>query len=348
MSLWTTIKEWCTANAKRLQVLERPDPDVDPNVREVREHEHYFRLWLSEMFLAKATERFHDTYPAVHAQVDLKFGSTEHQPFTRVCSPPKDHLGRGIYQNYALTELLPFQGGIVETEVSLLALKGTNTLATTLSVLEKFSQLVAPPMGQMLGVAREISAGVSSIFDAADGGVRLGYHNSFSAKGGGGKNFLKPGYILIIGATELQLPPAELSVQNGQVYRGGSLLDGFDFLLLRIEGREKRDDLPRTIDEPFRDALAAAWEDPEKGRGLLNTAIAAAFRSPDLTRVDCRRVTSLLKEEYKAVAEGGRNLARPAADRLHAAYHSLSKNTDRWVGLPPLELREAFDLNRVE
>jgi len=79
------------------------------------------------MFLTQSRAWFTNRYPAVNAQVCQKFSSEDKQPFTRVASPPHEQLGRGVYINYALTELLPFHGGSVETEPGLLDLKGGNS-----------------------------------------------------------------------------------------------------------------------------------------------------------------------------------------------------------------------------
>src|SRR5258708_40040408 len=71
----------------------------------------YLRLWLDDMFLKQDRAWFTDVFPAVHTAVELKFG-TEPIKMTHV-TDGSGQVGRGSYKSYALTDLVPFNGGTV-------------------------------------------------------------------------------------------------------------------------------------------------------------------------------------------------------------------------------------------
>lgn len=345
MQLWDTIKTWFEDNTKHMQHVTFADPKSPPEVATIKPEEHYFRLWLCEMFLTQSRAWFTDRYPAVNAQVRLKFGSQEKQPFTRVASPPQNQLGRGVYINYTLTELLPFNGGTVELEAGLLDLKGENSLMNGIKVLESFSQLVTAPLGQALALAGQVTKGIEQIFGGADGKVHLGFHNTYASKGGGGENEFKPGYIAVIAATEKVLPQSELTVEKDHLLRNGVPLEGFDYILFRVEGRVQRDDMPRNIDEPFQEALVASETgESEKVKGFRDAAIAAALRSPDLTKTDRRRVIDGIKKGLADASAAGAGLGLAPGEQLTlaVAVAKYAQKPAQLAHLPEISSAEAF------
>lgn len=77
-------------------------------------------------------------------------------------------------------------------------------------------------------------------------------------------------------------------------------------MLFRIENREQRDDMNglMNIRGPFDEAINALMNgEVERSKTLLNTSLAAAMTSNDLTKADRRRVTQALREEYKEIED---------------------------------------------
>ena len=150
--------------------------------------------------------------------------------------------------------------------------------------------------------------------------------------------------MALVGAPADKLPLAQLSVAQGQLQRNGKWLEGFDYLLFRIEGRETRDDMPRNIEEPFQEAQAAGEiGDADKARGFREAAIAAAFRSPDLTRVDRRRVIDGIKKELQLEAgAAGRGLAGGETLLLAQAVARHARKAADIAHLPEISSDEAF------
>jgi len=78
--------------------------------------------------------------------------------------------------------------------------------------------------------------------------------------------------------------------------------EGADFMLLRIEMRDARDDWNEltSIAVPRKAALAALNDnDQTKADAQQRLALLAAFQAPELTSTDRRRVVELLKAEFK-------------------------------------------------
>ena len=141
------------------------------------------RLWLTDMFLAKSRNWFVDRYPAVHTSIGLKFGN-DTVKISHVTDGP-GQVGRGNFVDYALTDLIPFSGGLVEIQSGLIALKGTNYIKESIGILKDFSSLVTAPLGQTLDVAEKVSSGMQSLFGGGAGAVSLAFHKQYVAAGGG-------------------------------------------------------------------------------------------------------------------------------------------------------------------
>jgi len=307
--VWDAVRSWFDDAAQKHVYVQIPPERTDNQGEQapLKPYGSYFRLWLSEMYLSRRTSWGRSWLPAVHSEVHLAFGGQPGVPITRVAQPPTDKLAEGVRVNYQLTDLLPFNGGVVEIETSLLALKESDQLQTALGLLAGFSSLIQPPIGQALAVAEQVTLGARDLFAAGQGGVHLGFHETLTSEGGGGQ-VLRPGYLAVLLAGQDEVATERLSVSGHRLHYqqtpGGPVraFDGADYLLLRVEGRTERDDwrLP-DIQEPLDQAIIALSQGDEvKGNAYRTVALAAAWQSPDLARDDRRRVVMAIKEELDA------------------------------------------------
>ena len=239
--LWSTMKNWANSNADAFVCAFIPNErtDLTASIDTIKPHRDYFRIWMSQMYLAKDREWFTDWYPAVHTSVLLKF-ATRNVTLSHVTGADEQHT-KGVKLDYAVTDLLPFSGGKVEIESGLIGLKGKSHLTASIGILQDFSGLVAAPLSQALEIAQKVSAGMDRLVGANDGDVRLAFHREFVAAGGGGAG--QPGYIAVISAGPDVVKEASLSVKESQLCcTPPRPLEGVDYLLFRIEGRSERDD----------------------------------------------------------------------------------------------------------
>jgi hypothetical protein len=321
MSLWDMFKSWFAENREQMLSVRIPDPQA---VVELKAEETYFGLWLTHSFLKRKSVWLNEYYPAAHVSVRLDVAG-ETRTLSRLARPAAGMVGPGVWSNFMVTGLLPYNGGTVELEAGLTALKSSNLLGAAVGVVDDFSSLVVPPVSEALAVASKVANGVQALLDAGEGDVFLGTHQAYVGPGGGGENELRPGYLAVIGATEKELKPADLLVKDGTLRVGNEgqsrPLEGFDYLLFRIEVRHERDDwrFPR-FEQLIRRAKESAGEQSALER-YRDQVLAEIINCPDLTRPDRRRVSIAVRDEIEeaislgagAVAEAPRSLAEIVA-----------------------------------
>ncbi len=322
MSLLQKITGLLQRDAPQLLYVRIPPDHVDItyNAVPMEAGRHYFRLWLSEMYLKSSFKWFSSWYPAVHSLVHFQYdGKMVEVPMIAGSLNLQDvnekNLDKALRLSYQMTTLMPFSGNVVEVAAGLLAMQGNNYLNQCIKVLGDFAGMLAlPQLSTVMNVATTVANEVDQLIDAGNGQLHLGLHDTFTGKGGGG-NELRAGYLTVILATESQVKPGSLWVEDGRLRSGldknnTAAFTGYTYMLFRIENREERDDWDAlsTIQEPFRKAIEALREGKkgtERAESFLRTSITAALVSPDLTKADRSRVATAMKEEYEAAQKLG-------------------------------------------
>jgi hypothetical protein len=256
---WSKVSGWLSRNAKAYVLAPIPLDD-EGEAAPLEPRESYLRVWLSEMCLAKRGSWLGSWSPAVHAEVRLPFGGQPAVTFSRVVRPGDDVLGdgtpgEGVLLNYPLTELVPFNGGTVEIEAALLGLKsdGNDPLAAGVTMLESFSGLITPPLGQVLAAAAKLTTSAPGVPRPRQRRRPPGPPPDPRLRRRGRRQ--RPPPRLPRGRPRHGSPgpaPASLRVRGDRLYQLGSdsgsdherpkPFTSHDFMLLRIEGREERDD----------------------------------------------------------------------------------------------------------
>jgi hypothetical protein len=164
---------------------------------------------------------------------------------------------------------------------------------------------------------------------------------------------LVSGYQAIIRARPGQFDAGRLWVRDGRLLIGNSAdgakpLEGYDYMLLRVEAADRRDDFLGFPE--FSHLLAKAIEkgisSEDEGRKVLETAQIAVWASPDLTQADRARVAIALRDEFKAAISGTKapGARAAAAVGLAALEHRLSARA-AGLALPGVAAeRSALDL----
>ncbi|MEP7120928.1 MAG: hypothetical protein ABJE95_08465 [Byssovorax sp.] len=313
MSFWDTIKDLTHTDAVHNIYVRIPKErcDVAFDDRPLVADKSYFRVWLKEMFLGDARKWFKTWYPAVTCSVRVPQGAGSTPTFTRVTGTDSQNLGPGVLQGYATTDLLPFRGGVVEIEASLLALQGQNYLITAIKILKSMSELVGPPMSTAISVADKVTSGIEDLFKSTGGELHLGFHDAFSSGGPATTNPLRAGYHVVIRGSAAEIDASRLWVRSDQLYYAAkpgataAPLVGHDYMLFFIEARLDRDDWRRlrSIEEPLDQAIQATVTGDEKRLAAYrDVAIWTALTSPDLAVQDRRRVVTAIKAELAAAA----------------------------------------------
>ncbi len=264
----------------------------------------YFRLWLAGCSLAHS-RAWDSQFPLVYAEVILPFGD-RNVTFSRIALAPQE-IGTSARLNLDMSELMPYRGGTVSVNALLYALPEQESLRTAWRVLSELGSLVRTPLANTLALAEKLATGARDLLSTTDAKVRLGWHVSFDSQGG---MALKPGYHVVLLASQSQVPPDSLFVRDGALFYGTELasakpLEGFDYLLWHIEGRQEREDWRLgAIEEYVRLATDAQINGNEEDFNLYRRmAQLAVFQSPDLTQADRRRVLASLRQSLQELQD---------------------------------------------
>src|SRR5690242_7082369 len=191
--LWSRMRDWWTADAGHLVYLFQSEPEGA-----LVPYRSYMRIWLTEMFLAKDRELATDRYPAVQASVRLAFGGSGDNLFATVSRPDPGKEGPGVRRNVKLTELLPFRGGTVALQVSLLDVAGASDIKLALEIIGDFSSLLTPPLAAVASLTSRVAASVERLDAALESAKKrpvLVLQDTLSAAPGGK---LSPGHLAVV------------------------------------------------------------------------------------------------------------------------------------------------------
>jgi hypothetical protein len=319
MSVWEHVRRTGQREAKVFVFREIPQEGGDhagAGQALVPERD-YFRVWLCEMFLGKRSTLLADWLPAAHARVSMTRSGGPPVESCKVLRPDPAHLAQGVRLNYQLTDLIPYNGGVVEVEAALVAWQQTNRVDAALDVLQTISALPIPSLAPALTVAQQVTSAAQRLVQNADGAVHLDFHQSFVASHGDGQHpqpgsVLRPMYLAVLLADESQVSPGTLRVIDNRLHQVGpdgavEHLRGWDFLLLGIEGRSVLDDfwLPELEDLLNSAVQALLAGQPAIATYYRDAAVAVAWRSPMFNWADRDRIIDAIKGRFDHVAQRG-------------------------------------------
>lgn len=309
MGFWETLTGWIDRDRRAQIYVQFDSAKVEPRPDDevLVAGGSYVRVKLATMFLRKEVAFAKRVYPAVHSLVRFSFGD-------RIIELPgladSTRLGnqqnaRGdlVAHNFALTPIMPFNGGDLAISASLIALEGENYLASALGVLGNFAdQLMVTQLSAALNIAQPLARGIQDLFGAGNGRVHLGFHNSYKA------GQLRNGYVAAVAASREEIDPDRLRVKDDLLWLegGGRRLDpleGYDYLLLRTEVSKTRDDWNglTSIQEPFQEALKALRHRATESLAdeFFRAALLKVWQAPELTEAHRRIVKEKLKTSFE-------------------------------------------------
>lgn len=309
MPLWDTLTGWIDKDRQHFIYHPLPPERVDRklNPDPLEANRHYVRVRLAEMFLKQQVSWFKNWYPAVHSLVKFDFGQQQIEIPNLADAArlgiPSSGQGDIVARNFMLTPTIPFNGGTLSLNAGLIAMEGENYLNNLLKVLGNFAGLLnISQLSTALSIAQPLATGIQDLFGAGNNRLHLGFHNAYAA------GELQDGYLAIIRAPETEVDTASLWVVGDQLRRATGTTTtapfaGYDYLLLRVEVFEKRDDWERltAIQEPFQEAIRMLHDPATETQALfhLRTAMLRARQTPELTGADRRRVVESLKEQFE-------------------------------------------------
>jgi hypothetical protein len=343
MDLWGTITGLVNRDSRKYIYVQIPPDHVkgaQSDGAALEAGKHYFRLWLTEMYLKKERDWFKSWYPVVHSLIRFQFG-TQVVEIPHIAGPlhldgvTDANLDRAVQLNHNLTTLMPYNGGVVELVAGLLAMEAKNYLGSALKVMGDLSGLlVVPQLSAALTIAGPIATGLQDLLSGGSGQMDLGLHQTFIGAGGGGGNELRPGYIAVVLAEEGKYKAEQFWIESDRLRYGpgqdsSQPLTGVTHMVFRIEARTERDDWAglKTVIEARDEALKAIAADNDADSAIKRT-IFLVRTSPDLTRADRKRVADALKSEFDEARQGFESASTPESFEDVIARHALTNNVD--------------------
>jgi len=303
MDIYTLLKNVFVSSSKHCVYLKIPNTQIDEKPPLVQTNivagEYYFRIWLAEMFLKDDRKLFKTFVPVVHSVVKFQFGEKGVQELPYIAGPVNlnlsSSLGKGVSINHALTNLLPFHGGSISIAAGLVAYQNKNYAEQLITTLNGICGLLN--VGQLSSILKVVDVAVNGIQTMVSGGekeIHLIYNETFAGTTAGGGNQLSNGYIAIIDAPAESFDQSKLFVKDSHLCFGDDVasakpLVGYDYILLRIELTQNRDDLQsfEEFTKLLYEAVKKGIENkPEEAQAILNTLRLSIIESEDLIAYD--------------------------------------------------------------
>ncbi len=321
MSIWEKVRRTGQRQARAFVFQQIPSSGADPGVLQpaLVPEQDYFRVWLCQMFLGTRSTLTADWLPAAHARVSLTRTARPPLEYSKVLRPEADQLAQGVKLNYPLTDLIPFNGGIVEIEAALIAWQQANRMDVAVELLQAVSAVAIPisAVAPALEIATKVTTAARNLVEKGEGAVHLDLHQSFTSGNDADSStepatVLRPTYLAVLLADESQVSPGTLRVVDSQLCQVNtdgqvSHLVGWDFLLLRVEGRATVDSFWLPEMEALLDKAISALEAGNRtlAENYRSAAIAVAWRSPFFTWSDRDRIIDAIKARFDHVARRG-------------------------------------------
>lgn len=314
------VRRWFRANAGHVTDAFLPEGDTEP----LYPGGGYVRLWLAEGFLATAKSWGTDQFPALYGAVSFPLPGAGPGRYTTLARPP---LAPGARNDFPITPLLPYHGGVIEIDAALYKVMSDSPLVTVLQLIGALQPLLGPPLDMAAAIADKLGAGIAAVLDSHQTEPLLALHQSLVAPGGGGTT-VRSGHCVVLGSPRERLAGVP-AVSGGRLVltaaSGGQRPAGTDYLVLRVECRTERDDWNLPYLDTLIAASAEAYLTGQQSRfeSLRTEAVLRAYNSPDLVPVDRKRVALLVRERIDDVQRLGivpdqqaGTLAKLAPDQL--------------------------------
>ncbi|MEH1841640.1 MAG: hypothetical protein V7L20_23560 [Nostoc sp.] len=318
MSFFQSLFETFSHEAPKYKILflSKHRVDVDYDEKPIIAGEAYCRIWLVEMRLAKDVEWFKQRYPVVHAAVRFNHGRKS-VIIPYLAAPGQleksiaDNLDKVIQCNYPLTSLFPFNDGLVELQAGLFSIVNNDSIGKFINTMGRFSELLpVPQLSNVIKLAEPVYRGIEDLLDIGERRLELGYQQTFSEANGGGTNSLKAGYFAAILAQDNKINNDNLCIVNDSLCLGspgttktfkrdGKPLEGYSYMLFRIEKRTAQDwesltSIKELVDKAQEAVLNGKYEVVKTI--FLPVIKAAIYQSPDITKADRKQMVVKIED----------------------------------------------------
>lgn len=328
-----------------------PGDHISPSIPQAdfKPKQCYFRVWLSDMFLAQKRVAYKAYSPIVHATCRFNYDGTT-RDLGLVVGPGQSPIlnaarDRTVNLNYPLLGPAPYLGGDIELQLALVAMQSADYGEQLLDVLGELSQLTASgEISAALAFVQPLKKGIEGLFGLQKYDVKLGFHDTLSSAADA-PNRLRAGYRVVMGVTDDRIDPATLWVREGRLLRGADLrsatpFDAADYLLFSLEKIDSRgEDIP-SVERAWSATFAKALSDKrvlDRARSAYQEVVLA---SPDLIPTDKQRLIYAMKDTLDELRAGQERFGFQATDTSLAHALARRRAFERAAGIEDSELSQ--------
>jgi hypothetical protein len=320
--LWDQL----SSTPMRIPVRVDIDPDHTLNYKQNSApfvaDEHYFQVYINEMYLTDQREWFRVFDPMVFVVSEFIYDKKVETVPSVIGPSMLKQFGKKLPKGMIFSDTrtigpTPFRGGNFVLAVILYKSTRKDYLKEILTLIENVCNVV--PITSMittyLKTAKVLMAGFESLLDMGDIVPLVGHRREF----GGAAISFTPGYYVIIDLPESERNAYELWVKDRQLFYGSDPenLKAFreaDYILYSITQSNERDDISTlpfyTLYEGAKEEAGKAkdvnWENAKINLINLNTSL---MLSPDLTPRCADSLTHKYQQDAKTMHERALDIA---------------------------------------
>jgi hypothetical protein len=320
---------WNSLKGTPMQIPIRADISLDhvvnykPDQTSFLADQHYFQVYINEMYLTNEREWFKVYDPMVFVVSEFIYDKKiETVPFV-IGSSMLKQFGREIPKGMIFSDTrtigpTPFRGGNFALAVILYKSARKNYLNEILTLIENVCNImpVASMIGMYLKTAKVAMSGMEKLLDMGDIVPLVGHRREFTS---GQTIPFTPGYYVIMDLPESHQNDYELWVKDRRLFYGNDPqnLEPFrdaDYILYSITQSNERDDIStlpfyplyqNTIDE----ADTANEDKWQTAKVNLINLYKSLMLSPDLTLTNARSLRARYRREVKDTHDHAVNTA---------------------------------------
>ncbi|MFX0205520.1 MAG: hypothetical protein ACFFDT_06000 [Candidatus Hodarchaeota archaeon] len=290
-------------------------------------HEHYFQVFINEMYLSYSREWFSVYDPMVFVITKFNYKTEEqtvYQPFDVpfVVGPMMmKKFGEKIPEHMVFSDTRvagphPYRGGILSLAVVLFRITRKNYVRQLLKVVENAARVLdfSTALSTYMKVAGVVMDGVESLFGLDTTKPLIGFSKQFNPSKG-----FEPSYFALINMPNSKLDTADLWVQDGQLVYGKSLSNAkpfrhADFVLYSITQTSERTDettLPfySQWERVVKEATVPMEDNWQSAKSNMLSLYQTLMLSADLIRKQAEKLAKKYKDEMKRIHDNAVEMA---------------------------------------
>jgi hypothetical protein len=270
--------------------------------------QHYFTVWVNEMFLMERRKWFREIEPMVVCLSSYTYGEQViDNPFIvgrNMVESKMQHIPEGmVFYDTVIAGIHPYSGGSLALGIILCQAVTRDYLSNSLEFIEKisgvFSKNITTLIGNYVKIANVVIEGIDKLLDSKAVQPLFGFRQVFDSTT---NPPFSPGYYVMIDKSEQDWHPDNFFVRENRLFYGKTRdtakpFRQDEYVLYSITRSESRNDITLLpVWQSYKKILdelkvsEVTQEIKDKLKGMLMTLNVEMKQSPDLTQPQARKL----------------------------------------------------------